>query len=228
MDIHRADKLEALKCLMLFKGGDNRMKKILLSIVGFLFASSLVVYLLGYSGQRVFTRAIELPNIETVISQARKLGGTPYDPFMGRHNNFGADLGFIVCSDVPNIAYGLAGYSFKTALKRDFYRNPNAYNSSNGNNPNNPYFHRRSRNLFAYFKSINSLMPISYKANVGDLVFYRKSKKGYISHVALVTEVTSHGYRIMESAPKTLFAQEVDANSPIERGWLLAGFGKVY
>ncbi|WP_284380334.1 CHAP domain-containing protein [Litoribrevibacter albus] len=163
-----------------------------------------------------------------MIENSRSLSGTPYDPFMGMYDNIGGRFGFIVCSDVPNIAYGKAGYSFKILLEKSFNQSPDFYDSSNGNNPSNPFFHRRARNLFSYFQSIDSLKSVSYSPQTGDLVFYRKSQNGYIAHVALVTEVFDGGYRVMESAPKTLFAQEVDMESPIERGWILAGFGKVY
>lgn len=195
------------------------------------FLSFIVIfsaYFLGYYGERSFSGGQELPEVSQTIESARKLIGTPYDPFMGQHNNLGAKLGFIVCSDVPNIAYGIAGYSLQGALKRDFERNPSAYNSSDGNNPINPYFHRRARNLYVYFKSTGNLKGKTYVPNVGDLVFYRKNLNGYIAHVALVAETSDGGYTLVESAPKTLVAQEVDSESPINRGWILAGFGVMY
>jgi uncharacterized protein YijF (DUF1287 family) len=87
----------------------------------------------------------------------------------------------------------LSGFSIKLALAEDFKQNPSAYNSENGNNPRNPYFHRRARNLYAYFKSQDRLMPTNYKPSIGDLVFYKKAQNGYISHVALVSEITLMG-----------------------------------
>lgn len=204
------------------------MKHPLLTFVLFLTITSISIYLLGYRGERHFDTGDTLPSPERLVASAKKLRGTPYDPLMGMYSNVGAKLGFIVCSDVPNIAYGLAGFSWKKALSRDFLRTPSAYQSSNGNNPGNPYFHRRARNLYAWFRSQGKLMPNSYKPSIGDLVFYRKQEKGYISHVALVMKVDSDGYTLMESAPKTLIAQEVSGDSPIERGWILSGYGKVY
>ncbi len=186
------------------------------------------IFFLGFNDQRDFDQLKELPKSSLVVKNARALTGTPYDPLMGMYNNIGADLGFMVCSDLPNIAFGQAGYSFKTLLKKSYEKNPEAYNSSNGNNPKNPYFHRRARNLSAYFNSIDSLMPTTYKPAVGDLVFYKKSENGYVAHVAVVTEISENSYKVMESAPKTVLAQEVGMQSPIDRGWILTGFGKLY
>ncbi|WP_413665282.1 CHAP domain-containing protein [Microbulbifer sp. EKSA008] len=199
--------------------------------IGFLvivLAIPLLVYFSTYKGERSFTNHHGLPNVNLVVDNAYSLWFTPYDPLMGMYNNIGGKLGFIVCSDVPNIAYGMAGYSFQVLLRDSFVKNPNFYDARNGNNPENPFFHRRARNLYSYFQSIQSLKPASYKPKLGDLAFYRKTEKGYIAHVALVTYVDDGGYKIMESAPKTLFAREVEMDSPVKRGWILAGFGKVY
>lgn len=204
------------------------MKKligIILIAVVFSLAST---YLLTYKGERRFSELNDLPDVELVIESSRSLNLVPYDPLMGMYENIGGRLGFIVCSDVPNIAYGMAGYSLETLLRESYKKNQKFYDSSNGNNPSNPFFHRRARNLYSYFKSIQSLMPTSYQPKPGDLVFYRKTANGYIAHVALVTEADENGYKLMESAPKTILAQEVDNLSPIKRGWILAGFGKMY
>ncbi len=168
-----------------------------------------------------------IPNSQTVIMHARSLKGTPYDPLMGKYDNLGAKGGFIVCSDVPNIAYGLSGFSWQSILAKDYKKSPYSYDSRNGNTPGNPYFHRRARNLFSYFESVDRLMPNSYKPSIGDLVFYKKKKHNYISHVALVSEVTESVYYIIESAPRTILTQEVSHRSPIERGWVLMGYGRV-
>jgi len=195
------------------------------SILSFIFIAS---YLLGYHGPRNFKSANKLPDAKTVVENARLLKGTPYDPLMGEYNNIGAKWGFIVCSDVVNIAYGLSGYSWKQVLKTDFARHADAYDSRDGNIPANPYFHRRARNLFSYFKANQRLESLSYTPRPGDVVFYRKSPAGSITHVTVVTEVDGKHYRLMESAPRTLFAQEVSQQSPLDRGWLFAGFGRVY
>jgi uncharacterized protein YijF (DUF1287 family) len=207
-----------------------RTMKIATALTGIVLVSVMAgAALLGYRGERSFTDAsAALPDVGRVIAGARRLAGTPYDPFMGEHENIGAKAGFIVCSDVPNIAYGLAGFSLQKMLERDFSLHPQAYNSAYGNQPGNPYFHRRARNLYAYFQANGRLLPPGANPAAGDLVFYRGSSDGYISHVSLVTAVDGAGYRVMESAPETVLAQEVPGASPIARGRLLAGFGRMY
>ncbi len=204
------------------------MKRSLLTIIVLIAIATLTIYGVGYHGPRDFSGANKLPEIDVVIENARSLSGTPYDPLMGMYGNIGAKAGFIVCSDVPNIAYGLSSFSWKEVLESDYRNNPKFYDPSQGNKPGNPYFHRRARNLYSYFKANNRLKNGDYAPRVGDMVFYRKTDKGYISHVALVTGTIPQGYKIMESAPKTLVAQEVYSSSPIERGWIFAGFGSVY
>ncbi|WP_444931310.1 DUF1287 domain-containing protein [Microbulbifer sp. SSSA002] len=204
------------------------MKRLIGSFLFIVVVAALSLYWMTYKGERNFKEHGGLPDVNQVVRNARSLSYTPYDPLMGMYNNIGGKLGFIVCSDVPNIAYGMAGYSFEVVMRESFSKNAAFYDSRNGNNPANPFFHRRARNLYSYFQSIQSLKPASYKPRLGDLVFYRKSENGYIAHVALVTEVDGNGYKIMESAPKTVLAQEVDMTSPINRGWILAGFGKMY
>lgn len=189
----------------------------------------IAIYTLGYHGQRDFNKTLgTLPLPQLVVDNARKLKGTPYDPFMGRYGNIGARAGFIVCSDVPIIAYGLSGFSIQRMIEEDFKKNPSAYNTSGSNKPGNPYFHRRARNQYAFFRNNDRLYPPSTIPHVGDLVFYRYKPNGYISHVALVTEVRGEKYFLMESAPETVFAQEVTGSLPIKRGSTLIGFGRMY
>jgi hypothetical protein len=82
------------------------MKKIILFAGAVLLATLIGLYAAGYHGQREFpvANSSTLPSSEQVVSNARRLGGTPYDPLMVRYGNIGAKAGFIVCSDVPNIA----------------------------------------------------------------------------------------------------------------------------
>ncbi len=205
------------------------MKKIIIVIAAIFFPSLIGIYAVGYHGPRDFSGAgAEAPVPDKVVANARKLAGAPYDPLMGRFQNIGAKLGLIVCSDVPNIAYGLSGFSLRRMLEEDYKRNPSAYCVADGNKPGNPYFHRRARNLYAHFKSNNRLFPPKSTPKVGDLAFYKSKSHGYVSHVALVTEVRQGDYHIMESAPETLIAQEVPGSSPVTRGWILLGFGRMY
>jgi len=188
----------------------------------------ITLFFCGYHGQRSFSELGALPQATAVVANARTLKGTPYDPFMGAYNNLGAKWGFIVCSDVINLAYGKSGFSWQKQLQQDFVAHATFYDSRDGNNPTNPYFHRRARNLFSYFKANHRLESPAYKPSPGDVVFYRKSVNAPIAHVTLVTAWDGDRYRVMESAPRTLFAQEVDQASPLNRGWVVAGVGRMY
>lgn len=204
------------------------MKRLMIFLIMMFLVVPIGMYAMGYHGPRDFSGTSHLPKSDLVIRNARALIGTPYDPLMGMYGNIGAKAGFIVCSDVPNIAFGASGYSWKEVLEKDFKVNSKFYNSDNGNKPGNPFFHRRARNLYAYFRANGRLKTGDFKPEVGDLVFYRKSNNGYIAHVALVSAVTRNGYKLIESAPGTLVVQEVDQTSPIERGWIYSGVGSVY
>jgi hypothetical protein len=205
------------------------MKKLILAILIILPASVIGLYHAGYHGPRSFPGPNgAAPAPESVAANARKLAGTPYDPLMGRFGDIGAKVGFIVCSDVPNIAYGLSGFSLKRMLEEDFRRNPSVYDTGDGNRPGNPYFHRRARNLYSCFKGAKRLISPYSTPKVGDIAFYKRKRDGYVSHVALVTEVREGAYYLMESAPETLIAQETPGTSPVSRGWVLLGFGRIY
>ncbi len=165
---------------------------------------------------------------EEVVAAARRLSGTMYDPLMGKIGNVGGKLGFIVCSDVPVVAYGLAGYSFRRALADDFASQPSNYDTNAWNVPENPYFHRRARNLYAFFKGKGRLLSPSGRPMPGDLAFYKKANHTYATHVAVVSRVESkEEYWIVESAPKTIVAREVRGESPVKRGWVPLGFGRL-
>jgi uncharacterized protein YijF (DUF1287 family) len=206
------------------------LKIIALVLAPLLLAASIFIYLAGYHEPRDFSDAkTDLPRSEVVVANARSLAGTPYDPFMGKYGDIGAKAGFIVCSDVPNIAYGLSGFSIKRMLEDDCRKNPSAYaNNAEGNKPGGVYFHRRARNLYAYFKNSDRLFSSVSAPRVGDMAFYKRKSNGYVSHVALVTEVNEGSYTVMESAPETLIAQEKSGASLQERGYILLGFGRMY
>lgn len=204
------------------------MLSVVFIAVAVLFAASMYVF--GYFGEHNFSSLPdELPHVENVVKNARLLRHVPYDPLMGQKGNIGSKMGFIVCSDVPNIAYGLSGYSLKSMLEKDFIKNSAAYDTNKGNIPGNPFFHRRARNLYEYFKHNNLLLPATETPIPGDLVFYCRSIPNvYITHVALVTEAQSNNYKVMESAPETFWANELTGDSVIKRGWIVAGFGRMY
>jgi uncharacterized protein YijF (DUF1287 family) len=160
------------------------MKKIVLVILAIISIIFVVVCSLGYHGKREFKSADNtLPSKDIVVANARSLSGTPYDPLMGMHGNIGTKAGFIVCSDIPNIAYGLSGFSLKRMIEEDYERNPYNYSTDNGNKPGNPYFHRRARNLYSYFRGNGHLFSPGTIPHVGDLVFYKTNKRRYVSHI---------------------------------------------
>ncbi len=205
------------------------MKRIFIALLLIAVVLAIAIYTIGYHGERSFASRVDLlPEAGSVVTHARSLQGIPYDPLMGGLGNMGAKAGFIVCSDVPNLAYGLAGYSLQSMLENDFKIHPSAYQTANGNEPGNPYFHRRARNLHAYFKANGRALPPDAMPKVGDLAFYDHDKTGGISHVALVTAVEGGNYLVMESAPETFFAKELSGASVIHRGWRLIGFGRMY
>lgn len=205
------------------------MKKFITITIALLFILPLTWAAVSYKGpKRFYSQNTTLPQALLVIENAKSLIGTLYDPLMGQYDNIGGKLGFIVCSDVPNIAYGLSGYSLENQLRTDFKLHRSFYNTGNVNTPGNSYFHRRARNLFAYFEANKRLYNPLSKPKVGDLAFYKKSSSQIISHVALVSEVEGSTYKIIESAPKTLVTTENESRSPISRGWILMGFGRIY
>jgi hypothetical protein len=218
----------ALRSCSEFGSGVFVLKKILITGVITFVLTAIYIYAIGYHGPRDFTSVSRtLPSPEEVVAHARELAGTPYDQLMGKWWNIGARTGFIVCSDVPNIAYGLSGFSLRRMLERDYAKNPSAYGTAPGDKPGDPFFHRRARNLYACLKGNGRLIPPGGTPNVGDLVFYTSTSHSYVSHVTLVTAVGEHGYSIIESAPWSVFAQETSGSAPIERALVLVGFGRI-
>jgi uncharacterized protein YijF (DUF1287 family) len=207
--------------------GIQRYKKVALLVALATITVAIAYTSVSYHGSRKFKAHFKQKlSPEIVVANARELVGTLYDPLMGKYGNIGGKLGFLVCSDVPNIAYGRAGFSFEAALRSDFKKHPEAYDSSHGNDPHNPYFHRRARNLYAYFKSTGGFIPPNGTPQVSDLVFYKRSKNGLVSHVAVVSEVMESAFRVVESSRQTVLAHEVSGESVESRGWSLVGFGR--
>ncbi|MFZ1684582.1 MAG: DUF1287 domain-containing protein [Candidatus Zixiibacteriota bacterium] len=195
--------------------------------IGLILAISL--WVIGYHGERQFDFANKsLPSQQVLVQNARALNWAPYDPLMGSMNDIGSKLGFMVCADVPNIAYGLSGYSIRRMMEEDFKVHPESYDTSNGNKPGNPYFHRRARNMMSYFQANDRLKAPTELPEIGDFALYARRPGGPILHVALVIESSADHYRLFESAPSGPFACEVDGASPMAHGWSLEGFGRMY
>lgn len=165
-------------------------------------------------------------NISRVIKEARNLKGILYDPLQGQFGNIGGKLGFIVCIDVPFIAYQNAGFSLRRVMEADFLKHPEHYDTKNGNTPNNPYFSRRARNLYAYCKANNKLIALNTNPRVGDVVFYKSKQDASISHVALISMIiNNNSYWVIEAYP--ILTAEI-LNSKVEkRGWIPVAFGRI-
>ncbi len=160
-----------------------------------------------------------VPNKEDIVKNARALKGVFYEYLKGKYNNLGGRLGFLVCIDVPRIAYAKAGIDFEPLLKKDFTINKSYYDVEGGSNtPESPFFSRRVRNYYAFFEANNQLIKQCKQPQVGDLVFYGRY------HVALVSGVHEDGtYNEIETAPWTGFVVEHKNKNwvPIDVGRML-------
>ena len=98
-------------------------------------------------------------NADDIIANARSLKGVFYEYLQGKYDNIGRDLGFLVCFDIPKIAYEKAGIDFETLLREDYKIHKDYYGFENGNNtPSTSFFFRRTRNLYSYCKANNKLI----------------------------------------------------------------------
>lgn len=143
-------------------------------------------------------------NKQDLISGAKRLVGVLYDPLKGGHGNIGGRMGFIVCIDVPRIAYADAGISLDQLLKDDYAQHPIHYETQGGTNtPATPYFYRRVRNVYDYARTNGMLVPQAAKPKVGDIVFYSRY------HATLVVGTHKDGtYDEVEAKPNQIFVRE--------------------
>jgi uncharacterized protein YijF (DUF1287 family) len=145
-----------------------------------------------------------ISNKDEISEEGRKLVGTLYDPLKGSIYNIGGKMGFIVCIDVPRIAYGHAGISLTNLLAEDYKNNPEHYDTEGGiNTPETPFFFRRVRNVYDFAKGNDLLIEKAKTPEVGDIVFYGRY------HATLVTAVHEDGtYDEVEAHPKLIFVKE--------------------
>ncbi|WP_077614364.1 DUF1287 domain-containing protein [Caenibacillus caldisaponilyticus] len=145
-----------------------------------------------------------ISNAQDIAQMGNQLAGTLYDPLKGGYENIGGKLGFIVCIDVPRIAYAHAGIYLQDLLTRDFKAHPEHYDTQNGmNTPQTPYFFRRVRNVYDYAEGNGLLIKKSAAPKVGDIVFYGRY------HATLVVGVHKDGtYDEVEAHPKLIFVQK--------------------
>ncbi|UPT73311.1 MAG: DUF1287 domain-containing protein [Elusimicrobiota bacterium] len=160
-----------------------------------------------------------------IVAEARKLVGVLYDPVQGMYGDAGGRIGLIVCMDVPRLAYRNAGTSLRRLLEADYRKHPEHYGPLDGG-PGDPYFDRRARNLYLYCKH-NGCLDMKGPPKPGDVVFLSRGEKGWISHIALVSEVSEAGYKVVEASRDDWYlTREHDAKVLFERGWTFRGFGK--
>jgi len=143
-------------------------------------------------------------NTKDIVAGADKLVGVLYDPLKGGYGNIGGKMGFIVCIDVPRMAYANAGIYFQDLLTEDYKAHPEHYDDQNGlNTPDTPYFFRRVRNVFDFAAGNGYLIHNSKTPEAGDIVFYGRY------HATMVTRVYQDGtYDEVEADPKLIFVQK--------------------
>lgn len=162
----------------------------------------------------------------SIVGEARKLTGLWYDPVQGYLNDAGGKMGFIVCMDVPRLAYRNAGTSIRRLLEDDYEAHPEHYGKRDGR-PGDPYFDRRARNLYSYCKH-NGCLDMTGPPEPGDVVFMSHGPNGWISHIALVSQLAPDGrYRVVEASRDEWYVtREEDGQVMFDRGWTFRGFGR--
>jgi uncharacterized protein YijF (DUF1287 family) len=207
----------------------KRFKRIVLFIVILLFVTAGYLLLFhSYHGEtytgattktnnQIFTYNDDnnngVSNQEEIARNGVTLVGTLYDPLKGSIYNIGGKMGFIVCIDVPRIAYGQAGISLASLLKSDFEQNPEHYQTEGGiNTPDTPFFYRRVRNVYSYAQGNGMLIEKATEPKVGDIVFYGKY------HATLVVSVHEDGtYDEVEAHPQLIFVKKHEHKKWIPR-----------
>lgn len=161
-----------------------------------------------------------------IVTEARKLIGLWYDPAQGYLDNIGGKLGFIVCMDVPRLAYRNAGTSIGHLLDADYKAHPDHYGKHDGR-PGDPYFDRRARNLYTYCQ-YNGCLDMTGPPEPGDVVFMSHGPTSWITHIDLVSSVAPDGrYTVVEASRDEWYVtREEDGQIPFRRGWTFRGFGR--
>lgn len=161
---------------------------------------------------------------QAVVAEARKLRGVLYDPLQGLFGDLGGRAGFIVCMDVPVIAYRNAGASIRSLLESAYRRHPEHFDPQDGK-PGNPFFHRRARNLFAFCRGSGRLSQDG-PPQPADVAFFSRGSKGMIAHIALVSEASAGGkVRVTEASRDYWYmTREAELEDVMRRGWVFRGF----
>lgn len=151
-----------------------------------------------------------------VAANARRLNGTLYDPFKGGCSDIGSVMGWIVCADVPRLAYAKAGYDLDVAVKKS---------TPTGNVERSA---RRTRDVHAFLSENGWMVLEGAPLLPGDIAFFAKESGGTPMHCALVTEAgQAADARFAESTGRTVFSGEVRLAEILERGWKSVGVGRI-
>lgn len=138
-----------------------------------------------------------VPNEEQAIQYAHSMLNIPYDPLMGKKDDFFGKAGFVVCIDVPVRSYLWAGVSMPSLLRASAKAHPEWFKIGPDNAPDNPFFYRRVRNYYDLFQR-HSGLEASQSPQAGDWIFYGRI------HIALVTWVDKDGrFKAIEAAPES-------------------------
>ena len=160
-------------------------------------------------------------NEAQAVDYARSMLNIPYDPLMGRYNDFFGKAGFVVCIDVPLRSYLRAGISMPAMLKTCSKEHPEWFKVGANNSPNNSFFYRRVRNYYDLFEHHPNL-ETDQDPKPGDWMFFGRH------HIGLVISVDKDGnYKAIEANPFKGRVVVSDRNY-IEQTWgAPAFFGRI-
>lgn len=159
-----------------------------------------------------------LANAADIVAAARRMDGVWYDFSMGRFDNLFGKMGFLVCIDVPRLAYADAGLYFEPLLRDDFEQHPEHYDTQAGTNtPATRFFFRRVHNLQAWCATNGRMVSPCKEPRVGDLIFYGSF------HITMVSGAYPDGtIDEIETAPWTGIVVEHH-----RKRWIPMGVGRL-
>tara|TARA_Y100000034_G_scaffold39094_3_gene48206 strand:- start:5099 stop:7369 length:2271 start_codon:yes stop_codon:yes gene_type:complete len=110
----------------------------------------------------------------------------------------------VVCNSVGKISSELAGSTLNKDMVESYYDGSVKYQTSGGNNPNNPNFLQRNRNMVSYFKQKNLLFKPNDNNNPpkpGQMIFFDAYKyypwqsveRGELTQEEAMTQVRKEG-----------------------------------
>jgi len=130
--------------------------------------------------------------------------------------------------DVVLIAYEKAGIYLDRLMRADYAERPDTYDTADDNNPRNPFFTRRVRNLFTYLKNTGKIVRARGTPAVGDLIFYdRQGAKRSPCHVVLVSRITDDGRVLVIDASMRGGVKQVTEGAVRQRGYEPVYYGEL-